>query len=100
MSHGISKLGCTKVIEHCHSKVAYEVYMNTLDVNESNMMKKDFDKNPEKYNHWKGGPYWNSDMKLNNFIDVLMHLLFLGITKSAREFILLWFVELKRMPIY
>ena len=39
-------------------------------------------------------------MDLNNFIDVLMHLLFLGITKSAREFILLWIVELKQMTVY
>ena len=56
--------------------------------------------NPDKYNHWSGGPYWKSNMMLSQFIDVLMHLLFLGVTKSMRDVILDWIGETRRMSVY
>ena len=50
----------------------------------------DSKKHPEKYLTWKGGPYWTSNIPFNVFIDVIMHLLFLGIVKSCKEMMTKW----------
>ena len=42
-------------------------------------------KDPDKFKPWKGGPYWSSNGEFNAFIDVIMHLLFLGVVKSIKE---------------
>ena len=55
---------------------------------------------PEKYKRWKGGPYWTSPIKLTQFLDCLMHLLFLGIVKASRVMIKEWISKNKRSPIY
>ena len=39
---------------------------------------------------WKGGPYWNSNLNLDQFIDVIMHLIFLGIIKATNGLIQKW----------
>ena len=44
----------------------------------------------EKITLWQGGPYWNSNLKLDHFADVIMHLMYLEITKSTRVFIEKW----------
>ena len=43
----------------------------------------DFVRSKENFILWKGGPYWKNDLKLHQFLDVIMHLIFLGITKST-----------------
>ena len=100
MCNGISKLGCTKAIEHCQNKLTYDLHLDSLDKSNSNLMRDDIMSNPEKYNHWSGGPYWKSNMMLSQFIDVLMHLLFLGVTKSMRDVVLEWIGETRRMSVY
>ena len=49
-----------------------------------------YQKNEEKYKEWRGSDYWNSSMNLDNFVDVIMHLLFLGVAKASKELLLLW----------
>ena len=50
----------------------------------------DFTLNSDKYNEWSGGVYWKSTLSLDSFCDVIMHLLFLGVTKASRDLLLLW----------
>ena len=40
---------------------------------------------PDKLKPWKGSAYWNSNVECNVSIDVIMHLLFLGVVKSIKE---------------
>ena len=51
--------------------------------------------NSDRYEFWKGGVYWNSSLELDVFCDVIMHLLFLGITKASKELLSLWLKETK-----
>ena len=99
-SYGVNRAGCLKVIEHCHNKMSLELYQDDLTDSESSLLTRDFKKDPAKYCHWRGGPFWKSNLKLYQFVDVLMHLLFLGITKSTREIILKWISETKRINGY
>ena len=64
------------------------------------MIKSDHIKQPEKYQFWEGGPYWKSNFNLKQFVDVLMHLLFLGITKSTKELVYNWISQNKRLRGY
>ena len=54
----------------------------------------DYNKNNDKYTVWKGGPYWNSGLKLYQFVDTLMHLLFLGVTKATMLLISKWLLAM------
>ena len=98
--HGINKLGSTKIIEHCDNKMAYKVYENNVTNADGKLVMCDYAKYPDKYSHWKGGPFWNSNLQLFQFVDVLMHLLFLGVTKSTKNLIYDWITQTKRINGY
>ena len=99
-SHGINKLGSRKIIEHCENKMAYNLYQNEVTNADGKLVMCDYAKNPDKYSHWKGGPFWKSNLQLFQFVDVLMHLLFLGVTKSTKELIYDWITQTKRLNGY
>ena len=99
-SHGINRLGQNKIIAHCCNKMAHNLYKDEVNNEDGLLVTQDYEKYPDKYCRWKGGPYWKSNLKLFQFVDVLMHLLFLGITKSTREIIYDWIVESKRQNEY
>ena len=44
--------------------------------------------------------YWNPTMILNIFCDVIMHLLFLGITKASKHLLSLWLEDTKSKVQY
>ena len=69
--HGINLASSKKLIERVQNCIAIN-YVNN------------------KFTLWKGGPYRNSNIKLDQFVDVIMHLIFLGITKSTRDLIQKW----------
>ena len=46
--------------------------------------------NAKNFLLWQGGPYWNSNLKLNQFVNVIMHVIYLGIIKSNRGLIKKW----------
>ena len=83
--------GATKVINHCNNMIGLQNAMkcNASSRNSENIIQ-DSKKHPEKYLKWKGGPYWTSNIPFNAFIDVIMHLLFLGIVKSCKEMMTKW----------
>ena len=93
--------GGQKIIEHSHNAMAYDFYENHLTSLNHDLIISDYTKFPEKYQQWKGeGDFWHSKMNAVQFMDVLMHLLFLGVTKSARELIYEWLCETKRLVGY
>ena len=49
----------------------------------SQMIIKYSKKNQDIFREWNGEPYWDGPLQLYQFIDCLMHLLFLGIVKSS-----------------
>ena len=99
-SHGMNKLGSTKIIEHCENKMAYNLYENDVTDADGKLVMSDYAKHPDKYSHWKGGPFWQSNLHLFQFVDVLMHLLFLGVTKSTKDLIYDWITQTKRINGY
>ena len=54
-----------------------------LNSETSHKLSQDILKVPQKYEAWKGSPYWKSGIEMYYFVDVVMHLLFLGITKAC-----------------
>ena len=63
----------------------------TIELNENNVASKvinsQFNKNPALFEEWRGGPYWDSNIELECFIDAIMHLLFLGVTKTSKQYL-------------
>ena len=61
----------------------------TVEVNDknvaNNLIRTQLQKNPTLFETWRGGPYWNSNIEFKSFIDAIMHLLFLGVTKSSKN---------------
>ena len=43
-----------------------------------------FDKEPSLFATWLGGPYWRSNVHFKSYIDAIMHILFLGVTKASK----------------
>ena len=89
--HCISNKGSLKIISHGnHAKKKKEQQENRKRkyplIEEVDIIK-NAEEFPDRYNQWKGGPYWNSPIKLIQFLDCLMHLLFLGIIKASRTLI-------------
>ena len=49
------------------------------------LIEKQIKQNPALFQLWQGGPYWHSNIDFKSFIDAIMHLLFLGVTKSSKN---------------
>ena len=60
---------------------------------DSDMIIKYSIENEDLFREWNGGPYWDGLLQLHQFIDYLMHLLFLGIVKSSSSLITEWIKE-------
>ena len=60
-----------------------------MELNEINLASKllrtQLEKKTTLFEKWRGGPYWNSNIELKAFIDAIMHLLFLGVTKTIKH---------------
>jgi len=101
--HCISNKGSLKIISHGnHAKKKKEQQENRkrkFPLIEEVDIIKNAEEFPDRYNQWKGGPYWNSPIKLIQFLDCLMHLLFLGIVKASRLLIRDWISKNKRLTI-
>ena len=95
--NGINLASSKKLNERVQNRIAID-YINNEDQQSSELkiieafrdVKNDFMAHKDKFNLWKGGAYWNSNSKLDHFVDVIMHLIFLGITKATRNLIQKW----------
>ena len=86
---GINSEGGNRIIEHGNHIMAYKYHIedDQDDSALSNLMKQNHIDNPGKYKPWTGGVFWHSNLSLDIFLDVVMHLLFLGVVKAARDLI-------------
>ena len=88
--HGIKSAGSHNLIERVQNYIATDYinneYAQSMDsdvIEAYSDVNNDFITNKDKFTLWKGGSYWDSDLKLHQFVDSIMHLMFLGITKST-----------------
>ena len=92
--HGINLAGSKMLIEKAKNKIAIEyVTSQSSDISAIEAYEhimKDYSADRNKYNLWDGSPYWTSPLQLNTFVDAIMHLIFLGITKSTQLLIQKW----------
>ena len=71
-----------------------------IDTVGADYMIEDYNISKDKYVDWIGGPFWNSNLTLNQFVDALMHLLFLGVTTKNYELVMKWIHMSKRMKVF
>jgi hypothetical protein len=88
-SVGISTEGINKSIDHCNrmKTLKYITEGESIDKDMKMLVLSDYKVNADKYNFWNGVVDWNSSLSLDIFCDVVMHLIFLGITKASRDFL-------------
>ena len=102
--HGISKKGQENILERQSNIVSLDHYSLKSVKNEhpkdSDMIIKYSTENEDLFREWNGGPYWDGPLQLHQFIDCLMHLLFLGIVKSSSSLITEWMKETKILSSY
>ena len=102
--HGINQAGVKLLMNKSDNCAAINsLAVNTKgesNFNDSEYIIDDFERNKHKYEQWEGGPYWNANMKLNNFVDAIMHLLFLGITKATNQLIVKWIHQMKLQEMF
>ena len=68
----------------------YIIEGESIDKAMKDIILSDYKVNADKYDFWNGGVYWNSSLSLDILCDVIMHLIFLGITKASRDLLSLW----------
>ena len=55
---------------------------------------------PGKYKKWVGGPYFNGPLEIYQFIDCILHLLFLGVVGTTRNLAFDWINSNKNKATY
>ena len=97
-SLSINTNGQGQTIDHCHKMKALMYVKENESANKvmKDLIISDFETNPHRYEKWTGGVYWNSSIGLDDFCDVIMHLIFLGITKASKGLLFTWVNE--KMP--
>ena len=103
-AHGINVQGTKKIIDSVNNKLALEYHtskdIQQVDKNNADSILVDFRRNEKKYEKWCGGPFWNSSLSLNQFVDAIMHLVFLGVTKATQQLINSWIKVTKRSGVF
>ena len=56
--------------------------------------------NEDLFREWNGGPNWDGQLQLLQFIDCLIHLLFLKIVKSSSTLAIEWMKETEILKFY
>ena len=104
-ANGISVAGIKCIIKHANNIQVWAHYqkgdgMTNRDDGYWDKIYRDREVDKAKYEVWGGSPYWNGIIPLNQFVDTIMHLLFLGITKASRQLIHMWITESKRIKSF
>ena len=89
-------------MEHCNNVNALN-FVNAeecVDMEMKASLLSDFKLRNTKYCEWDGGVYWDNTLGIDSFCDVIMHLVFLGITKASRELVIVWMKESKILRDY
>jgi hypothetical protein len=85
MSHGISHDAIARIIEHADRAMnwAYLSGQTERDSEEYQWVARDREKNPGNYSCWPPPTLWIRGTSLQQTIDAIMHLLFLGVKKKV-----------------
>jgi hypothetical protein len=89
---GINKEVRTAILRCASNKLLYKQLLESPEGNESQLraMIEDKEENPDSYRMWKYPTLWDQGVELHQHIDVAMHLLFLGVTKTTMQMIQDW----------
>ena len=83
--HGINNVACDTLISHCNNQMAKDrVIKSEIRNYGTDLITMKFHKEPSLFATWLGGPYWRSNVHFKSYIDAIMHLLFLGVTKASK----------------
>ena len=90
--NGLSTDSIKQVLDNALSELTYELTVRDKDTNPENfhIMEKEKNNHPECFSRWKFPAVWTRSYPLDQFIDVPMHLLFLGIQKTIMKRVTLW----------
>jgi len=82
---GINNEAITMILQHATNVRIYDYAERHKDTmpNEYDSMKRHKDRYPEKYNCWPYPAAWTRGMSLQQHVDVPMHLIFMGVTKTT-----------------
>ena len=102
--YGISQKGQDNLLDRLSNIVSLNHYsLNDVKKEfskDSEMIIKYSIENQDLFREWNGGPYWDGPLQLHQFIDCLMHLLFLGIVRASRDLINEWMKSRKILIPY
>ena len=75
------------MIDHCHKMRALQCLEENKNTNKEmkRLLLSDSKINKDRYEKCNGGVCLSVSISLDNLCDVIMHLLFLGITKASKE---------------
>ena len=77
-----------KIIQHTDNCLALQP---SFELNrENNIIEKEATIFPGKYEKWVDGPYYDGPLKIYQFINCIMYLLFLGVVRTSRITIFEW----------
>ena len=81
-THAINNHACDRIIANCKNLMAKRMVNEMTDKNIAvSIIIKQAKIEPDMFNVWRGGPYWKSNINFKCFIDAIMYLLLLGVTK-------------------
>jgi len=89
---GINFEAVTMILQHATNARIYDYAERHKDTmpNEYGSTKRHKDRYPEKYNRWPYPAAWTRGISLQQHVDVPMHLIFMGVTKTTVKKILDW----------
>ena len=90
--NGLSTDAIKHVLDNALSVLTYELTFHDKEINPDNfdIMENEKNNHPDCFNRWKFPSVWTRYYPLDQFIDVLMHLLFLGIQRTIMKRVTLW----------
>ena len=82
-SEGFNQKAIDSIVDYTQNRICYKKAMEDNDKNNSQNQSiiKDRDKNPQLYDKWQLPSSWKLGKDTQLFVDVPMHLLFLGVEK-------------------
>ena len=96
-TRGINTQGIDNIMEHGNS-IIFDNENKRNSVTLHSLSKATI--NQDLFEPWMGGPFWKSPLSINSFIDVIMHLFFLGIVKATKELMSDWMLECRRQNCF
>ena len=90
--NGLSTNAIKHVLDNALSVLTCELTFHDKEINPENfdIMEKEKNNHPDCSNRWNFPSVWTRHYPLYQFIDVLMHLLFLGIQRTIMKRVTLW----------